>query len=154
MKQAREQELKYLRELGVYDEKVDDHAVVAKCNVTPIDTKWVDTDKAFEVEPMQIRSRIVPREFKRGDRPNLPLKALKAIISTGASQCAEFSLMPVDVSRACFHAITGKELHWQVAKQAREQDISEKRKETRRGGGCTKFGGLWGKWENGSSFGE
>ena len=70
MKQAREKELKYLRELGVH-EKVDEHAAVAKYNVTPVDTKWVDTDKAFEGEPMQIRSRIVAREFKSGDRPDL-----------------------------------------------------------------------------------
>ena len=58
MKQAREKELKYLRELGVYD-KVDEHVAVAKYNIAPTDTKWVDTDKAFEGEPMQIRSRIV-----------------------------------------------------------------------------------------------
>ena len=51
VKQAREQEFKYLRELGVH-EKVDEHATVAKYNVTPIDTKWVDTDKAFEEEPV------------------------------------------------------------------------------------------------------
>ena len=44
--EAREKELTYLRELGVY-EKVDYRAAVAKCNITPVDTKWVDTDKAF-----------------------------------------------------------------------------------------------------------
>ena len=37
----------YLRELGVF-EKVDERAAVVKYNVTPVDTKWVDTDKAFE----------------------------------------------------------------------------------------------------------
>ena len=47
VKKARDQESKYLRELGVC-EKVDEHAAVAKYNITPIDTKWVDTDKAFE----------------------------------------------------------------------------------------------------------
>ena len=61
MKAAREKELKYLRELGVYG-KVDECAAVAKDNVTPVDTKWVDRDKAFAGEPMQIRSRIVVRE--------------------------------------------------------------------------------------------
>ena len=64
VKEAREKELKYLRELGVY-EKVDERTAVAKYNVTPVDTKWVDTDKAFEEEPMQIRSRIVARECKQ-----------------------------------------------------------------------------------------
>ena len=48
VKDAREEELKYLRELGVY-EKVDERAAVAKYNVTPVDTKWVDTSNAFEV---------------------------------------------------------------------------------------------------------
>ena len=62
---------------------------MAKYNVTPVDTKWVDTDKAFEEEPMQIRSRIVAREFKSGDRPDLyagtpQVEALKAIISIAA----------------------------------------------------------------------
>ena len=39
--------------------------------VTPVDTKWVDTGKAFEGEPMKNRSRIVAREFKSADRPGL-----------------------------------------------------------------------------------
>ena len=58
---------------------------------------------------MQLRSRIVAREFKSGDRPDLyagtpPLEALKAIISIAASHTPEFSLMHVDVSCAYFHA--------------------------------------------------
>ena len=61
------------------------------------------------MEPMQIRSRIVAREFKSGDRPNLyagtpSVDALKAIISIAASHSPEFSLVHVDVSRAYFHA--------------------------------------------------
>ena len=108
VKEAREKEVKYLRELGVY-EKVDERAAVAKHNVTPVDTKWVDTDKAFEGEPMQIRSRIVARDFKSGNRPDLyagtpPLEALKAFISIAASHSPEFSLMHIDVSRGYFHA--------------------------------------------------
>ena len=88
VKQAREKELKYLRELGVYE--ANERTAVSKYNVTPVDTKWVDTGKAFEEEPMQIRPRLVAREFKNGDRPDLhagtlPLEALKAIISIAAS---------------------------------------------------------------------
>ena len=63
VKQAREKELKYLRELGVYEE-ANERTAVSKYNVTPVDTKWVDTGKAFEEEPMQIRPRLVAREFK------------------------------------------------------------------------------------------
>ena len=71
VRKARELELKYLRDLGVY-EKVDEKEAVAKYGITPVDTKWVDTDKAFEGEPMQqIRSRMCAREFKSDDRPDL-----------------------------------------------------------------------------------
>ena len=58
VRKAREQELKYLRDLGVY-EKVDEKEAVAKYGITSVETKWIDTDKAFEGEPMQIRSRYV-----------------------------------------------------------------------------------------------
>ena len=86
---ARELELKYLRGLGVY-EKVDEKEAVEKHEITPVDTKWVDTDKAFGWEPMQIRSRMCAREFKSDDRPNLyagtpPLEALKAVKTIAAN---------------------------------------------------------------------
>ena len=89
VRKARELELKYLRDLGVY-ERTDENEAVGKYGTTPVDTKWVDTDKAFEEEPMQIRSRIVAREFKSDDRPDLyagtpPLEALTAIISIAAN---------------------------------------------------------------------
>ena len=108
VRKARELELKYLRDLGVY-EKVDEKEAVEKYGVTPVDTKWVDTDKAFEREPMQIRSRMCAREFKSDDRPDLyagtpPLEALKAIISVAANHKETFSIMHIDVSRAYFHA--------------------------------------------------
>ena len=96
---------KYLRDLGVY-EKIDVNEAVAQHKITPVDTKWFDTDKAFEEEPMQIRSRIVVREFKSDDRPDLyagipPLEALKAI---AASHKETFSIIHIDVSRAYFRA--------------------------------------------------
>ena len=70
VRKARELELKYLRDLGVY-EKVDEKEAIEKYGITPVDTKWVDTDKAFEGEPMQVRSRMCAREFKSDDRPDL-----------------------------------------------------------------------------------
>ena len=89
VRKARELELKYLRDLGVY-EKVDEKEAIEKYGVTPIDTKWIDTDKALEGEPIQIRSRICTRGFKSDDRPDLyagtpPLEALKAIVSIAAN---------------------------------------------------------------------
>ena len=90
-------------------EKIDENEAIAKYGITPVDTKWIDTDKAFEGEPMQIRSRIVAREFKSDDPPDLyagtpPLEALKAIISIAANHKETFSIMHIDVSRAYFHA--------------------------------------------------
>ena len=116
VKQTREPELKYLRELGV-SQKVDEHAAVAKYIVTPIDTKWIDTDRAVEEEPMQVRPRTVAREFKSGDRPDLytetpPLEEMKAIISIAASHSPEFSLVHVDVSRAYFSTPRLRGLCW------------------------------------------
>ena len=107
VRKARELELKYLRDLGVY-EKVDEKEAVAKYGITPVDTKWIDTDKAFEGEPMQIRSPMCAREFKSDDRPDLyagtpPLEALKATISVAANNKNTFSIMHIDVSRAYFH---------------------------------------------------
>ena len=108
VRKARELELQYLRDLGVY-EKVDEKEALKKYGVTPIDTKWIDTDKAFEGEPMQIRSRICAREFKSDDRPDLyagtpPLEALKAILSIAANHKEGFSIMHINVSRAYFDA--------------------------------------------------
>ena len=70
VRKARELELKYLRDLRE-DEKVDGKEAVEKYGITPVDTKWVDTDEAFEGEPTQIRSRMCAREFKSDDRPDL-----------------------------------------------------------------------------------
>ena len=47
-------------------ETFDEREAIAQCQVTPVDTKWGDTNKAFEGEPLQIRSR-----FKSDDRPGL-----------------------------------------------------------------------------------
>ena len=39
--------------------------VVKEAREKKLNTQWAYTDKAFEEEPMQIRSRIVAREFKK-----------------------------------------------------------------------------------------
>ena len=98
VKRAREQELRYLREIGVH-EKVDEHAAVAKYNITPIDeseaiaqkqvtpvdTQWVHTDQAFE----------------GGTDANPFADCCQRIQERGqASHSPEFPLMHVNVSRA------------------------------------------------------
>ena len=57
---------------------------------------------------MQIKSKIVPREFKSDDRPDLyagtaPLEVLKALISTAANHKETFTITCINVSRAYFH---------------------------------------------------
>ena len=96
MRKAREQELKYLRE------------AIAQYQVTPVDTKWVATEKVIEGEPMQIRSRLVARKFQSDDRPDLH----PGTPSIGAAEdhniCRStlqrnFSIVHID-ARAYFHA--------------------------------------------------
>ena len=67
VRKARESELKYLRDPGVY-EKVDEKEAVEKYGITPVEMKWVDTDKARE--PVQVRSRMCARDLKSDDRPD------------------------------------------------------------------------------------
>ena len=94
VRKARELELKYLRDLGV-SENVDEKEAVARYGITPVDTKWVNTDKAFEGGPMQIRSPMCAREFKSDDRPDLyagtpPLETPKATMSIAANHKETF----------------------------------------------------------------
>ena len=46
VRQAREQALKYLRDIGVY-EKVDEPEAMAQYQVTPVDTKWIDKKQSI-----------------------------------------------------------------------------------------------------------
>ena len=106
VRHAREQELTCLRGLGVY-EKVDEREAIVQYQVTPVDSTLIDTNKAFEEEPMQIRSRVVARDFKSDSRPSLyartpPLEALEAIILTAANHEATISILHIDMSRPYF----------------------------------------------------
>ena len=46
VREAGEQDLNYLRDLGVH-EKVDEREAIAQYQVTPVDTKWIDTKKSI-----------------------------------------------------------------------------------------------------------
>ena len=72
------------------DGLTDEQTATVKYGATPVDTKWFERQKAFEREPMQVRSRFVAREFQSGDRPDSyagtpPLGGLKAIFSIAAN---------------------------------------------------------------------
>ena len=69
VKQARSEEMAYFRDMGVYDV-----VPLSECfNATgrpPITTTWIDTNKGDTSAP-NYRSRLVGREFKLNDRPDL-----------------------------------------------------------------------------------
>ena len=80
--------------------KVDEQAACAKFGITAL-----DTDKAFKVEQIKVRSQILARELKSGDRPELYAGALslevwKAVLSTAANHWRTFGILHIDVSRA------------------------------------------------------
>ena len=106
--QAREKQMVYLRELGVY-EKVDERQLWQSTMSRQSTQSGSTLTKHLRRDLMQMRSRSVAREFKTRDRPDLyagtiPLEALKAVVSIAASHCPDFPLMHIDVSRAHFHA--------------------------------------------------
>lgn len=73
-----------------------------------ISVRWIDISKGDEVLE-NYRSRLVAREIKKDDRPDLfaatpPLEALKALISFCASGNKGEKVRINDVSRACFSA--------------------------------------------------
>ena len=74
-----------------------------------VDTRWLDTNKPYEEEPMQIRSRLVAREFECGITQDMhagtpPMEARKAILSVAADHEEQLTIMHIDVSRAYFPA--------------------------------------------------
>ena len=83
---ARRLEMDYFRRMGVY-RKIKRSEVPAGARI--ITTKWVDTNKGTEDEP-NYRSRLVGREIKTDDRPDLfaatpPLESLRYVLSLCAS---------------------------------------------------------------------
>ena len=106
--EARMLEMEYFRKMGVYRKiKRTDLPPGAKV----ITTKWVDTNKGTEEEP-NYRSRLVGREIKTDERPDLfaatpPLESLRYVLSLCASTQEgpnPHRVLSVDVKRAYFYA--------------------------------------------------
>ena len=90
-------ELKYLR-----NEKIVENEAVAKYRITPVDTRCVGTDKAFEEEPIQIRSRFVAREIESYDRPDFQSKQKSSV---AGRQRASKRCGIVEVKGSCVNMI-------------------------------------------------
>ena len=67
MKDARQKEIGYIKKHGVY-RKVKRSTVPKGAKI--IQVRWIDINKGDEVHP-DIRSRLVAKDFKTDDRPDL-----------------------------------------------------------------------------------
>ena len=113
VRQAREEEMSFIRKMRLYD-VVPIAEAYAHTGKAPIAGRWVDTNKGDSSNP-QLRSRYVAKEFRRGVNHDLfaatpPLEALRTLLSMVASvqrrqtTDREVTLMTMDVSRAFFYA--------------------------------------------------
>ena len=106
--QARQLEMAFFRKMGVYRKMPRSQMPPGARTIT---TKWVDTNKGTDEEP-NYRSRLVSREIKTDDQPDLfaatpPLESLRYILSICASTQQgnkPHRILSVDVKRAYFYA--------------------------------------------------
>ena len=85
---ARKEEIKYFREMGVYD-KVDVSEAWTETGNAPIAVRWVDINKGDSQTP-NYRRRLVAKEFNTGVCPELyavtpPSDCLRLMLSLWAS---------------------------------------------------------------------
>ena len=114
---ARATEMEYFRNIGVYE--VVPRSELAATGGKLIDTRWIDTNKADELNP-EYRSRLVGREYNDCKDDSLyastpPLEALRLIVSWAATVTKEgnghdHELMINDVRRAYFYAKASRDL--------------------------------------------
>ena len=106
--EARRIEIKYYRQMKVYT-KVPWKEAIETTGKAPIKVRWVDVNKGTQDAP-DIRPRLVAKEIKKSERPDLfagapPLEALRLMLSMAASSnIRDTCLMHNDVYRGYFHA--------------------------------------------------
>ena len=61
--EARKEEIGFMKELGVFERSTREECV-ARTRKSPITTRWIDTNKGTEENPV-VRSRLVARDFKK-----------------------------------------------------------------------------------------
>ena len=79
---ARLEELRYFKKMGVHEE-----CDIEECwrNKNPIKTRWVDTNKTDNEHDPNYRSRLVAKEYRTSDKPELysgtpPLELMRMLI--------------------------------------------------------------------------
>ena len=130
VKLARAEEIEYYRTMKVYS-KVLRSMAWEKTGKAPIKVKWVDHNKGTAECP-QIRSRLVAKEIRVSERPELfaatpPLESLKLIISfTASGHDGRRCLMHNDVSRAYFHAPAKRDVFVEIIGEDKEDGDEER----------------------------
>ena len=109
--EARGTEMQYFQRMKVYD--IVPREMILQVGGKLIDTRWIDTNKADELDP-EYRSRLVGREFRTEKDDSLyastpPLESLRVILSWASTVkqdngVHENEVMINDVRRAYFYA--------------------------------------------------
>ena len=121
MRPARNSEMEFFRNMGVWPETLPKATVKARCGRV-IQGRWVDTNKGDSTAP-DYRARFVGEEFKTGIDPTLyaatpPLEALKLIMSqANGSRSNGILTMLSDVKRAYFNALARRELYVELPRE-------------------------------------
>ena len=122
--EARKAEMEYFDNMQVYERF--DRSEMDRTRGKLIDTRWLDTNKSDEANPLY-RSRLVGREFNTHKDDSLyaatpPLEALRLITSwaatideEGKGHCHE--VMINDVSRAYFYATAVRNILVEIPKE-------------------------------------
>ncbi len=123
VKQARAEELTFMREWGVWR-----RTPIAECwaatGKAPIGTKWVDVNKGDAKQPL-IRSRFVVKEiatYKSDDffAATPPLEALRLLLSMAASSGNDIKVEVLDARKAHLHAFADRTVFVQLPPEETE----------------------------------
>ena len=123
--EARAEEIKYFRSMGVY-RKVSMAKCLEATGRRPIATRWIDINKGDKQAP-KYRSRLVAKEFNDCKKPELfaatpPAEGLKLLLSRLAQSGGKKRLLYADVSRAYFYAPAVRPVYVIIPAEDREPD--------------------------------
>jgi hypothetical protein len=129
VRQARAEELTFMREWGVWK-----RARITECwqetGKAPIGSKWVDVNKGDATKPM-IRSRFVVKEiatYKSDDffAATPPLEALRLLLAMAASSGHDIKVEVLDARKAHLHAFADRTVFVQLPPEEAEPGVCAK----------------------------
>ena len=126
VREARKLEIQYVHDMKLYHKVPRSECIKAGCKA--ITTRWIDVNKG-DTQNKNYRSRLVAREIKKNNRPDLfaatpPLEALRLLVSDAATiepGRQRKLIMTNDVSRAYFYAPAIREVYIEIPKEDWEE---------------------------------